>query len=357
MFEILILKTGALGDVVRTTAILPGLHERHAGARVTWLTAPDARDLVRLHPQVAEVVSFDTRAPERSEELASQLARRRFDWVISLDDEQPLCALASRLNAAKLSGAHLDVDGRRVYTRDVAPWFDMGLLSVHGKARADQLKVENRRSHPEILCSMLGLSMGKPRLEFEARHAQLALAFEERHALRARGPVIGLNTGAGGRWRSKMLSVERTVETAERVHAALGGAATFVLFGGADERERNQRLAAELGARVRLVDAGVDNALLEFAALVDRCDLMLTSDSLGLHVALARNVRTVVFFAPTSAPEIELFGLGEKVVSTAPDYCSYKPDADTSTLTAERIADAVVRQVALLAPARAGSRS
>lgn len=346
MFEVLILKTGALGDVVRTTALLPGLHRRHPDARVSWLTAPGAVDLVRLHPQVAQVIAFAARAD------AAAVTARRWDWVISLDDEQVLCELASSLSTARLSGAHLDDAGARVYTRDVAPWFDMGLLSVLGKARADELKVKNERSHPEILCSMLGLEFGKPRLEFEPRHAEFAQHFAQRTQLRARGPVIGVNTGAGGRWRSKMLSIERTIELVAQLDAALEGVVTFVLFGGADERERNARIAAELSKRVRLVDAGVDNALLEYAALVDLCDLMITSDSLGLHVALARNVRTVVFFAPTSAAEIELFGLGEKVVSTAPDYCSYKPDADTSTLTPERIAAAVLRQLALLSTAR-----
>lgn len=345
MVDVLILKTGALGDVVRTTALLPGLHELHPGVRVTWLTAPDAVDLVRLHPQIAEVVALDARSPQRVLEVAARLSERVFDWVLSLDDEAPLCQLASSLRARRLSGAFLDANGARRYSGDVAPWFDMGLLSVHGKQRADQLKIQNRRSHPEILCSMLGLALGKPRLEFEPRHAELARAFAERTRLADNGPVVGLNTGAGGRWRSKMLSIERTVEVAELVHRALDGRVTFALFGGAEERERNSRLANELTARVRLVDAGCDNALLDFAALVDLCDLMITSDSLGLHVALARDVRTVAFFAPTSAAEIEMYGLGEKVVSTAPDYCSYKPDADTSTLTAERIADAALRQL------------
>jgi heptosyltransferase-2 len=105
------------------------------------------------------------------------------------------------------------------------------------------------------------------------------------------------------------------------------------------------QIAQALRTRVRLADAGVDNALLDFAALIGLCRLLITSDSLALHVALARNVRCVAFFAPTSAAEIELYGLGEKVVSSAPDYCSYKPDADTSTLTTERIAEAALRQL------------
>jgi heptosyltransferase-2 len=85
--------------------------------------------------------------------------------------------------------------------------------------------------------------------------------------------------------------------------------------------------------------------LLDFAALIDLCDVLITSDSLAMHVGVARDVRTVAFFAPTSAAEIELYGLGEKVVSTSSDYCSYRPDADTSSLTPERIAAAALRQV------------
>jgi heptosyltransferase-2 len=308
---------------------------------------------VRLHPGIAEVVALDARAEASCAAVRTRLAATRWSWLISLDDEEPLCALASALPSERLSGAYLDAQGRRAYTLDVGPWFDMGLLSIHGKAVADRKKIENRRSHPEILTSMLGLSMGKPELHVEPRHMEAARAFAERSALAEQDPVVGLNTGAGGRWRSKTLSVERTVELAERIHAARGGGVTFVLFGGADERDRNAEIVRSCAGRVRLVDAGVDNALLDFAARVGLCDVLITSDSLALHVGLARGVRIVSFFAPTSAAEIELYGQGEKVVSTAPDYCSYKPDADTSSLTPERIAEAALRQLALVPGGRA----
>ena len=69
---------------------------------------------------------------------------------------------------------------------------------------------------------------------------------------------------------------------------------------------------------------------------------------LALHVAVARGVRCVALFVPTSAAEIELYGLGEKVESTAPDACSYRFDADNSTLTPELLCAAVLRQLALV---------
>ena len=343
--QLLILKTGALGDVLRTTSILPGWMERHPGTEVTWLTAPAARELVCHHPLVAHCVT----------DAAVLESGGPWDRILSLDDEEPLCALASRLTERStgrpagadgaggvLSGAFLDADGARRYTDDVAPWFDMGLLSRFGKEEADRRKVANTRSHPAIYADMFGVRSGEPELPLPEEATAFAARFAERASLHAHGPVIGMNTGSGGRWESKKLPVERTVALMETLAAARDGELTFLLLGGPEEAERNAAIRAAASDRVRLVDAGTDNALLDFAALVDRLDLLVTSDSLALHVANARQVPLVAFFAPTSAAEVDLYGRGIAVASTAPDACSYRKDADTSTLTVERLSEAVL---------------
>jgi heptosyltransferase II len=345
---ILIVKTAALGDVLRTTSILEGLHERHAPCRVTWVTADGALDLVRTHPLVAEALGVDVRSASAVEALARSLSETRWRRVISLDDEEALCALASRVPTDQLSGAHLAADGSRAYTDDVAPWFDMGLLSRLGKTEADRLKVQNRRSHPEIYAEMLGIRMGRPRLELPRAALDFARRFRAEHDLERRRPLVGLNTGAGGRWISKQLPEERTVELAGQLSRELHGRVTFVLLGGDAEAARNRRIREGLArwpARLEHVDAGTDNALLDFAALVAGLDLLVTSDSLALHLAVAAGVPVVAFFAPTSAAEIELYGRGEKVLSTAADYASYRTDADNASITVPRLVEAALRQL------------
>jgi heptosyltransferase-2 len=347
--EVLILKTAALGDVLRTTSILPGLAATLPEARITWATAPGAVDLVRTHPLVAEVVAVDAKDPRSVASAARRLGATRWTRVISLDDEEPLCALAAGLDTIQLSGATLDAGGRRVYTRDVAPWFDMGLLSVHGKARADALKVANRKSHPRIYAEMLGIPMGKPALHLPTEVRAFGAGFAARHGLAQRRPLVGLNTGAGGRWASKQLSPERTVDLARALARELLPEAAFLVLGGADEAARNAgilRGLSDAGLGGRAVDAGTGNPLLPFAALVELVDLLVTSDSLALHVSVALDRPLVAFFAPTSAAEIELYGLGEKVQSTAPDYCSYRADADNASITTERLVDATRRVLA-----------
>ncbi|HJP01599.1 MAG TPA: glycosyltransferase family 9 protein [Planctomycetota bacterium] len=346
---ILIVKTGALGDVLRTTSILPGLRERHPAAPLVWLTACGAADLVRSHPLLDEVIAIDLAASDAPATWECALRGRRFSWVISLDDERDLCRLAGGLESERLSGALEGSDGALTYTADVAPWFDMGLLSAHGKQAADRLKLINRESHAALFARMLEVAPGRSELVLPRASLERAAAFAGEHGLQEPRPLIGLNTGAGGRWTSKQLTVETTVALAAEIDRAREGRVLFLLLGGPEESERNARLASELAAGehpLRVVDSGTENSLLDFAALIDLCDLVISSDSLALHMAVARRVPTVCFFAPTSAAEIELHGRGEKVVSTAPDVCSYRPDADRSTLTPERLYAAVERVLA-----------
>ncbi len=345
MTRILILKTGALGDVLRTTSILPGLRERFPSMEVTWVTAPAARTLVERHPEVGRVLEVAPDDEAAVARLSEQLAQERFEWVLSLDDEWPLCRMAAAQDTVRLSGATI-VDGERSYTDDVREWFDMGLLSRLGKVEADALKVQNHRSHPQIYADMFGIAPGQPALPLQAREVEGAQDFFRLSKLGTRGPVIGLNTGAGGRWSSKTMPLAEVVRLIESLHRSMAGQVHFLLLGGPSEADRNQTIAlhaSNLADPPHVVDGGSENSLGEFAALIDRLDLLITSDSLALHLAVARHRPIVSFFAPTSAAEIELYGLGEKVLSTARDYCSYRKDADNSTITAERVGESALR--------------
>jgi heptosyltransferase-2 len=87
-----------------------------------------------------------------------------------------------------------------------------------------------------------------------------------------------------------------------------------------------------------------DDSVLRLAAVLGRLDALITSDSLAMHLAISQRVPTLAFFAPTSAQEIDAFGVLAKLTSTSPDYCSYRKDADNCSITADRL----IRQAAKL---------
>ena len=318
----MILKLGALGDVVRTSYILPGLHERFGtGTSVTWVTSPAALPILRHHPLVARLISVDQLANSTGDSL---LDGEYFDWVLSLDDEMESCAIATRVAAKRLSGAFPVSDGIS-YTEDTRPWFDMGLISRFGKATADQLKVANQESHDAIFGKMLGIKIERP--SFYNDPASEKAASARLHSFPRK--IVGLNLGAGRRWPSKSLRVTEAVRLIDLLND-LG--VTCLLLGGSDDLPYLEAVRSS-----RPVPMIYGLSLAEFSGVIAGLDLLITSDTLALHLAIAQKVPTISYYSPTSAAEINTFATGIKVTSLSPDYCSYHPDADNSTITAERL--------------------
>ena len=349
--RVALIKCGALGDVVRTTSLVPGLKRLDPAMELTWITAAAAVPLVAHHPDVRWVRTADEPGPWRES---------AWDWVVSLDDDGAACRLASSLKAARLSGAFQSRDGALRYTPDVAEWFGMGLLRPAedgGLETANRLKQSNARTFGRILFDCLGLPgpverpvVGLPAAaRAEAARLVAALGDQAGSDLKARAhpPLVVLNTGAGARWKYKSWGQEQSAELAARLHDRLG--AVVLIAGGPQETDRNARIVAA-ARRARVLAVPPVGDLLAFTALLAACDALVTSDSLALHLALSQGVRTVAFFGPTSDAEIDLFGLGEKIVTPLPCRRCYLRDCEVrphcmQSIGVDRLLDATARQL------------
>ena len=270
---------------------------------------------------MSQVVTID--------DLAEATWRRElYDWVLNLDDGFGECRLASQLATGRLTGGFEAPDGTRRYTSDVAPWFGMGLLRPDeqgGLQQANALKKRNAESFGTILYRALGLPgpVARPFIHLEPSRIVKAQSWLDDTGLSQLTPLIGLNTGAGGRWRFKSWGEDQTADLARELideyHCVV------VVFGGLTERERNERIVSRASRR-NVILAPTDLELLDFAALIDQCDLLVTSDSLALHLASARETPIVAFFGPTSDTEIDLYGGGEKIVTPLECHCCYLAD-------------------------------
>jgi heptosyltransferase-2 len=79
---ILVVRFGALGDVVLTTPLLRALHRAHPDARVTMVTKAEWAPLLEGHPHVTQVVPFHPGTPLRS--LARRLRDEAWDHRLDL---------------------------------------------------------------------------------------------------------------------------------------------------------------------------------------------------------------------------------------------------------------------------------
>lgn len=308
--NVAIIKTGALGDVVRTTSLLPAIATRFPVANITWITSRAALPLIG-YSGIARAVTIDdpADAPWRS---------ARYEWTISLDDDFESCRLATCLRGERRSGAYIDGAGGRAYTTDLAAWFGMGILrprACGGLDAANALKRANGRTYGELLFEGLGLPLpvARPSVPLTLHAARNVAAWLATRGI-AGSAIVGMNTGAGGRWRHKSWGIEASA-LAARLLAAFGS--TVLILGGLAEAQRNAAICAQ-AAHPRVVAGPTEFDVLSFAALVARCSSLICSDSLALQLAVAFGRPVVALFGPTSDAEIDVFGLGEKIVAPVP---------------------------------------
>ena len=271
MPKILIIKLSALGDVVRTTPLLRVLE-----ADVTWVTCEKSCPLLVGNPFISRLCCI--------KRLPDSIFEESFDSVINLEDELAPARLATRLRKGALMGAYFG-DSGITYTDAAREWFDLSLISKLGKSRADELKMQNRRTYQDFLFSMTG-----HRFEGEEYVLNTKLT---------RAPVaklVGLESRAGEVWPAKRWTGYD--ELAKRLE---GEGFTFTTF-----RQRE--------------------TLDDYINDVNECEFVVCGDTLAMHIALALKKKVVSIFTCTSPHEIYDYGRMKKVVSPLWEKFFYRRD-------------------------------
>jgi len=282
--RVLVVKLGAMGDVLRTAAILPDIVARHENPKVLWLTRAESAELLEENPLVHRVIQTGA---------SWGLAGEEFDAVYALDSDEESLAFA---RSARTNSYHGFLAGKFGVCSGVAPGGDPTLFEI---GVADDLKRSNRRTYLDLLASAAGLRYtgNLPWLPLDAQefeHASFDLAELPR-------PLVGINVGAGERWERKRWNDEYVGELVARL---TGDESGVVLFGAGRSYDRNRSLAAQFPGRVAAFESGGN--VRRFIAGIAQCQTFLTGDTLGMHIAWALQIPIVALFGPTSLHEIDL---------------------------------------------------
>jgi len=299
--RILIIKLAAMGDVLRTTPLLRSLRKTYPECHITWLTEPN------VVPMLEGIAEIDRLLPYSLEQIL-QLESEFFDLLFCFDKEPKAAGLAMKIRADRKTGFGLSEYGSVMpLSRESEYLFELGIN--------DELKFRrNQKTYPELICECAGLPCPEPQeylvTDLSGEIARAGEILQSR-GIRPGDLKVGLNTGAGDVFATKKWTEGGYVQLADRLAAELG--AKVLLLGGPAERERNRRIAA--AARHPLVDTGTENPIREFAGIVGCCDLIVTGDTLAMHIAIALKVPVLVILGSTCHQEIELYGRGSKIVS------------------------------------------
>lgn len=292
--RILIIKLGAIGDVIRTTPLVTRYKKLFPLCKITWLTwTPE----ILPSGQIDEILKFDHNS-------ILYVQNTNFDIAINLDKEKEAGALLKMVNANEKFGYVLK-DGE-IQPIDEKAWhkFETGLFDDVSKA--------NTRNYCEEIFEIAGLTYeGEPYLL--DNHSNKGFKWPE---IDRGKKVIGLNTGCGGRWVTRLWEIEKWAELAKLL-LTLGY--EVILLGGEQEDGRNKEIQTLSGAKY-FGYFGLN----QFINLVDQCELVVTQVTMGMHITLGLGKKIVLLNNIFNPFEFDLFQKGKIVQPPKECKCFYK---------------------------------
>ena len=289
--RILIIKLGAIGDVIRTTPLLHKLKAIYPDAEVWWLTySPD------VVPKSVDVILSYT------PQSVAILQATPFDILYNLDKDREASALSFMLSA-KIKKGYTLKNGKCVpINKDAEQKYLTGVF--------DDLSKANTKCYQEEIFSICGFKFsGEEYIMPEVPAFEWNLPKNKK--------IVGLNTGCGGRWTSRLWAEKNWIELAKRLKKA---GYVPLLLGGEQEHEKNLRLAKASGA----LYLG-HFPMTRFMDEIKQCELIVTAVTMGMHLAIGFRKKMVLFNNIFNRHEFELYGRGEIL---EPDFdcdCYYTP--------------------------------
>ncbi len=248
--------TTSLGDVLRTTVIL----NYFKSDKVSWLVDEKAYALLENNPFIQRILVFNL-------ESVLQLQRERFDTVINLEKGPGICAFSDSINAWRRFGFRFDAD------KGIAQAYD-GAEKVLSLCLDLQEKKENFKFWQDALASMIDKKW-KERDEY-------ILGYKSKSAVKY---DIGFNWAVGDKWPNKSWPKKYWKDL-----------------------ERSLKKGYAISWQKGL------NNLYEYIDWIKSCRLIITNDSLGMHLAVALKKKIIVLFGPTSSKEVFLYKRGVKII-------------------------------------------
>ncbi len=303
MERILIIKLGALGDVVRTLPIAEALKKKYPKSEISWVTKSDAMALFEGNPFIDKLFTLPFHTQEQ------------FQKLYNFDIEPEAMRLAGEIKAERKYGFYTESEYPQSY--NVAGEYYLNTLFD------DETKKTNVKTYQEMMFAIAELlyQQEKPRIYLNEKELQYGEVFlKEKNIERER--LLGIHMGASSRWPSKVWHQERL---SAFIQKAKKKGYEILLFAGPNEEKDHALLIKSLEKKgISIQRNNPRNSMREFAALVNICRAMICLDSFALEIALALEKPTVGLFFCTPPHEIEGYHLLKKI--TSPLFKEFFPE-------------------------------
>jgi heptosyltransferase II len=244
------------GDVLRSTVLLNLYKENH----VTWLVDEKAYPILKNNPHIDRVLIYNLTS-------ILHLQAEHFDTVINLEKVPGLCALADSITAWRRYGFRFDV---KQGAAEAYQGTEQALALCNNKEK----KEKHNRTWQEFLFEMVGAKWTNEEYVFGYEPASQE-SFD-----------VGFNYKVGEKWPEKgwPLACWKALEA---------------------KMDPDLSISWQEGL----------NNMEEYFDWIQRCRVLVTNDSFGLHLALAMKKSVIALFTITNPRETHLYGLGQAFIS------------------------------------------
>ena len=292
--SILLIKMSAFGDIICALPTLRALRAVFPQARIGWVVDERFRELVECEPQIDEVVvaplgrwGKEARKVANWPRITAERARLRRQlraggWQVALD-LQGILKSGSVTRMARAPRV-LHMAGGRIGKRRLL--FPGERIPAPGEHTVDRMLA---------LAAALGADISRPQFDFHipAEDQAYADALLAGHDFGAAGPLIALNPGAFAPHRT--WAPERFAALARALRERLD--ARIVIPGGPGEVGLAQGIADEAG--VKALSTAGRTTYRQLAGLLARCDVVVSSDTGPMHLAVGVGRPVVALFGPS----------------------------------------------------------
>jgi heptosyltransferase-2 len=301
--KILIISLEALGAVLGNTAILPAIKRKFPESTIYWLTMENAQKLLHNNQLIDRVFVWN-------DEQRMILRNIEFDYVMNSDKSDYACAFTNELKAKTKLGFLLNEDGKIIPA-------NKGALYSYLLGNDDQHKFrENKRTALDIIHEAFELEnkMDEYSFAFDETEKTFIDNYKNEIKYNPAKTYVGFNTGCSDLFPNKKMTINQHIQLINEL--GRDNDKVIVLLGGREDSERNLQIINSVNKNIKhkIISTPTTLGLRMGVCFMDICDLIITGDSLGMHMAIALKKYIIVWFGLSCAVEIELYGRGEKLI-------------------------------------------
>jgi len=301
--NILVIDLLYMGDLIFATPFFRQLRKNYPDSKIDIIVNSNFYDLIEDNPYFDKVIAYDKNwSIKDSYNFAKRIKKNNYDLGINIHGNWRTILLMYLISPDYNIG--YGGDGKSIFLdKTIETTDDLHMVEVYlqflekmGLKRYENSKLELRVNEEAKISVQKFL---------DKKYKEKNLAKDK--------SLIALNTG--GTWPTKRWPEFKFAKLADKI---IENGNEVIFVGGPSDKKRVEYIISMM-EKDRVINATGKTNIKELAALVKKCDLVISNDSGPVHVAAAVGTKTITIFGPSDENKYKPYGEIHEIVKTEID--------------------------------------